>query len=109
MAAFFADENFSLDVVRQLRLLGHDVTTVADAKMFGADDPAILAFATSAGRAVLTLNRRHFIRLHLQGGTHAGLVVCTHDDPFALATRIHQAVQNLSSLTNRLLRINRPP
>jgi hypothetical protein len=31
-----------------------------------------LAFATSQGRAVVTCNRRHFIRLHRQTAGHEG-------------------------------------
>jgi hypothetical protein len=33
-----------------------------------------------AGRAVLTFNRRHLVRLHLFGAPHAGVISCTRDD-----------------------------
>jgi len=40
---------------------------------------------------VVPLNRRHFIRLHAEVSSHAGVIVCTHDDEvLALADRIHQ-------------------
>ena len=42
-------------------------------------DRQVLEFATTNGRAVVTLNRRHFVRLHLEHPTHAGIVVCTYD------------------------------
>ncbi|MCU0568853.1 MAG: DUF5615 family PIN-like protein [Oculatellaceae cyanobacterium Prado106] len=44
-----------------LRTFGHDVLTVQEAGNCGAPDVAVLAFATSEDRSVLTLNRRHFI------------------------------------------------
>ena len=68
-----------------------------------------LAFATAAGRAVLTFNRRHFIRLHAEVSSHAGIIVCTRDDDVvALANRIHQQLQGTPILLNQLLRVNRP-
>jgi hypothetical protein len=42
-------------------------------------DEPVLAFATAARRAVLTHNRRHFIRLHRRAPTHAGILVCTRE------------------------------
>jgi hypothetical protein len=40
---------------------------------------------------------------------HAGIIVCTKDDDaVALATRIHQAICNLPTLDNQLIRVNRP-
>jgi len=66
--------------------------------------------ATAAGRAVVTLNRRHFVRLHLERPNHRGIVVCTFDPDFgALARRIHDAVVPFPDLTGRLIRVNRSP
>src|SRR5437660_239626 len=92
MAFLYADENFRYSVVEQLRLLSHDVLTVREAGRQGGTDAQVLAFATQAGRAVLTFDRRDFIRLHLQSTAHAGIVVCTDDEAVALAVRIHVAV-----------------
>jgi predicted nuclease of predicted toxin-antitoxin system len=64
VAALYADEQFPLRVVEILRDLGHDVLTVQEAGNAGLPDEEVIAFATSQNRAVLTLNRRHFIRLH---------------------------------------------
>jgi len=67
-----------------------------------------LNFATSEGRAVLTLNRRHFIRLHRENGQHAGIIVCTVDADFiAQAERIHVAITERRSLKEELIRVNR--
>jgi len=109
MARFYADEDFDCPVVDKLRRLGHDVVTVQEAGRRSDPDTAVLAYATSQQRAVLTHNRRHFIRLHGQTASHAGIVVCTRvPDAAALAQRIHQAVTARTSLDNQLLRVNRP-
>ena len=64
-----ANENFPYAVVRQLRSLGHDTLTIAEAGNAGQriSDKAMLAYATQAKCAVLTINRRDFVRLHRQG------------------------------------------
>jgi hypothetical protein len=47
----------------------------------------------TTGRAVVTFNRRHFIRLHTEVPSHAGLIVRTRDDDVtALADRIHRLI-----------------
>ena len=112
MARLFADENFPLAVVEALRGLGHEVETALDAGRAnrGIRDADVLAYAHGEVRAVLTLNRRHFVRLHLEGRAHSGIVVCTRDDDFlALALRIHSALATLPNLTGQVVRISRPP
>jgi hypothetical protein len=112
MARLYADENFAYPVVDELRLLGHDVLTAQQAGQAqqAIPDPAVLAFAVAQGRAVLTFNRLHFIRLHRHAGPHAGIIVCSRDpDSAALAARIDEAIRAAGSLANQLLRINRPP
>ena len=111
MALLYADEDFSYPVVQCLRQLGHDLLTAYEAGQAGQGitDEAVLMFATAAGRAVVTFNRRHFIRLHSEVLSHAGIIVCTRDDDvLALATRIHQSLQRIPTLQGQLLRINRP-
>jgi predicted nuclease of predicted toxin-antitoxin system len=112
MARLYSNENFPFPVVEELRRLGHDVLTVQDtgkAKQNFSDE-AVLAFATAENRSVLTINRKHFIRLHLRGSEHAGIVVCTFDPEFTQqARRIHQALLELKNpLTGQLIRVNRP-
>jgi hypothetical protein len=111
MASFYANENFPRRTVEALRVLGHDVLTTQEAGNAGQaiPDEEVLSFATRAGRAVLTLNRRDFIRLHKRGVTHAGIIVCTEDmDTAGQAARVHDAVASLSSLAGQLVRVNRP-
>jgi hypothetical protein len=70
----------------------------------------VLARATSLGRAVITHNRRDYIRLHKASSQHAGIVVCTHDpDADALAQNIHDALSKLSDLSGLLVRVTRQP
>ena|SRR6266851_7618999 len=109
MAHLYADEDFDYRVVVELRQLGQNVLTVQEDGRSGADDPQVLARATAHGRAVVTFNRRDFLRLHRQTSTHPGIVICTRDDDVvALAARIHQAVSNAISLDNQLIRVYRP-
>jgi hypothetical protein len=111
MARLYSNENFPLPAVEKLRALGHDVLTIqetgkADQAM---PDDKVLEFAAAESRAVLTLNRRHFIRLHQENPKHAGIIVCTVDADFAgQAERIHQAIGGQSSLGGQLIRVNRP-
>jgi sugar phosphate isomerase/epimerase len=111
MTRLYADEDFSYPVIQRLRQLGHDILTAHEAGQAGQsiEDTAVLAFATAAGRAVLTFNRRHFIRLHFEVSSHPGIIVCTRDDDVeALADRIHHQLQRAPTLHDQLLRINRP-
>jgi hypothetical protein len=66
MARLYSNENFPLPVVERLRALGHDVLTIQETGKAdqALPDKEVLAFATREQRAVLTLNRLHFIRLH---------------------------------------------
>jgi predicted nuclease of predicted toxin-antitoxin system len=111
MARFYADEQYPYPVVECLRVLGHDVLTVQEAGNGNQriSDPDVLAFATQEGRAVLTQNRKDFIRLHQQQQEHAGIIACTNDrDWQALANRIDESVAQESALWGRLIRIVRP-
>ena len=111
MARLYANENFPFLVVAELRQLGHDIVTVAETGHANKaiPDAEILEFAVSNERAVLTLNRRHFVRLHAAWPNHNGIVVCTVDADFAgQARRIHEALTSHIDLSGILLRVNRP-
>ena len=112
MARLYANENFPLQVVEELRRLGHDVLTIQETGKAeqSLPDEEILAFASVQGRVVLTLNRKHFIHLHRSQPRHAGIIVCTFDPDFiAQAGRIHSAIASEVQLARRLIRVNRPP
>jgi len=112
MARLYSNENFPLPVVEELRRFGHDVLTIQEtgrANQALADE-AVLDFAWSEQRMVLTLNRRHFVRLHENRPDHSGVIVCTYDPDFAaLARRIHLVIEASSTAAGQLLRINRLP
>jgi hypothetical protein len=58
----------------------------------------------------LTINRKHFVRLHREQPQHAGILVCTFDaDVERQAQQIHKALEVQSTLAGQLLRVNRPP
>lgn len=104
----YADENFPLPVVEELRLLGHDVLTAQEDGRQATPDSGILARAHSLTRSGLTHNRRHFEHLHRQGTDHSGILSATReDDSFQLAHRIHAAL--LDEVASRwCVRVNRP-
>lgn len=112
MARLYSDEHFPLPVVEELRRLGHNVVTIQERGQANlrVPDDAVLAFAHGEGRALLTLNRWDFIRLHNQGNDHSGIIACTIDaDYLALAQRIHKAIETHAILSGQLLRIYRSP
>jgi hypothetical protein len=105
----YADEDFPLPAVEELRRLGHDVVTLQEDGRTARPDPDVLARAHALSRAVLTHNRRHYERLHRQGVAHSGILSATQDrDHMALAGRIDAALVGLSP-GRWCLRVNRPP
>jgi predicted nuclease of predicted toxin-antitoxin system len=111
MAALYANENFPFIVVEALRALGHDVLTSREAGNANQriPDQDVLAFAAQNQRAVLTINRDDFIRLHRLNPNHAGIIVCTQDSDLpGQSERIDHAIRGLESLSGQLVRVNRP-
>ncbi len=113
MALLYSNENFPKRVVEELRRLGHDVLTSYEAGRANQKipDDQVLAYATEQNRLVLTLNRLDFIRLHRETKvTHAGIIVCTHDDvdPMAFDARIDSALADTVNPAGELIRIVRP-
>ena len=112
MARLYSNENFPLPIVDELRKLGHDVLTIQETGKANQamSDEDVLAFANDKQRILLTLNRRHFIKLHNKRQPHAGILACTYDPDFlGFEKRIHNAIQAEDSLSQKVVRINRPP
>ncbi|XGB40198.1 MAG: DUF5615 family PIN-like protein [Cyanobacteria bacterium LVE1205-1] len=110
MANLYADEQFPLKATQHLRRLNHDVLTVQDADNAnqGIPDDEVLTFAAQQNRAVVTLNRRDFIRLHQQNVNHAGIIVCKDDrDKVQLVERIDPTIQSELPLTGKLVRVQK--
>ncbi len=111
MARLYADEQFPRSLSELLRTMGHDVLTVQEAgnANLGIPDEDVLAFAIADNRAVITLNRYDFIRLHRLNSEHCGIIVCTNDtDRQRLAIRISEAIASHESLQSKLIRVVRP-
>lgn len=111
MARLYADEQFPRIISELLRTMGHDVLTVQEAgnANLSIPDEDVLAFAIDDNRAVITLNRQDFIRLHRVSSQHFGIIVCTNDtDRPRMATRIDEAIASQEFLKGKLIRIVRP-
>jgi hypothetical protein len=108
----YTNENFPLPVVEYLREFGHDVLTSDDEGRANRSipDEEVLAFAKIEARILLTMNRKHFVRLHKLAPQHVGIVVCTFDPDFARqAQQIHTLLGTSSNFVGTLARVNRPP
>lgn len=110
MTKLYSNENFPLPAVEELRALGHDVITSFEAGQANrlVPDKEVLNYAKEQGRAVITLNRRDFIKLHRLAPRHAGIIVCSVDpDNSAMAGRIDESIREQNPLDNKLIRINK--
>ena len=85
MARLYSDENFPIPVIEALRQLGHNVLTIFEDDKANRQypDERVLADATMYRRAVLTINRKHFRRLHQLSPLHSGIILCTYNPNFA--------------------------
>jgi len=111
MPGLYADENFPLPVVEELRRLGLDVLTMYEDEKANQSltDEEVLSIARDKNRALLTANRRDFIQLHRRQLNHSGMIVCTFDPDFiGQAQRIANALRDRKSLENELIKIYRP-
>jgi uncharacterized protein with PIN domain len=108
----YANENFPVEVVTGLRLLGYDVLTTKDAGRAGQKipDEDVLAFAISEKRSVLTINRWDFKRLHQVDQNHSGIVICTENLDFESFIKQIDAelCKQKDSIDGQLIRIYRP-
>ena len=118
MVKLYSNENFPMDIIRQLRQLGYDVLTSYEAGQAnqGIPDEDVLTFATQNERAVITLNRDDFITLHSSGISHNGIIICKTDRDYVGQTQtLHAYLQGIESqshafaltLQNRLIRVKK--
>ena len=111
MTRFYANENFPLDLVKELRKYGYDVLTSRDAGQANQSisDENVLKFAQERDRVVITLNREDFITLHRESQEHSGIIICKEDrDYLGQADKIHEFIGNDNqSLKGRLIRIKK--
>lgn len=90
--------------------MGFEVVTLGELGLASRAlaDHLVLERAAADDRAVLTLNRKDFVRLHGTSPNHAGIIVCSLDLDFdGQAERIRAAVATRTSLVRELLRVHR--
>ncbi len=111
MVKLYANENFPLETVLILRQLGYDILTTHEAgkSNLKIPDEEVLDYAISEKRAIITVNRKDFIRLHRANVTHCGIIVCTKNDDFKFfAACIHQVLlQQPADVSDKLIRVYR--
>ncbi len=113
MVRLYVNENFPMRAIEELRRFGYDVLTTLEAGKAGQaiPDEDVLQFARDQQRVLVSLNRKHLIRLHRLHPDHAGIIVCTFDPDFAgLAQRIRATIEGIEGnvdLTGQLVRVNR--
>ncbi|MEX2555661.1 MAG: DUF5615 family PIN-like protein [Actinomycetota bacterium] len=114
------DENLPRRGAPLLADAGHDVDSVHDEGLDGADDPTVSEVATAAGRLVITLDRGFGDIQRYPPGAHAGILVLRIDDQSAAS--VNEALGALVASTdlsdlggcvavyrNGDLRVRRPP
>jgi len=69
------DENLPHDLKSLLRSYGHDVVDVPEEQLSGAEDPPVLAAATTEGRLLMTFDTDFADIRHYPVGSHGGIVV----------------------------------
>ena len=110
MARLYTNENIALQLVLELRSLGHDVLTSYEAGNANRsiDDADVLTFAIAESRILVTYNRLHFLRIHKhRQAPHAGIVLCSVDFDYAgQARQIHETIS--AALEDQLVRVNKP-
>jgi len=89
------DENLGLRWVAHLRDAGHDVDTVHDENLLGADDRTVLGAAVEAGRALVTLDLDFSNPLRFPPAVTAGIAVLRVSDRPGL-DEIDAVVQRLT-------------
>ncbi|HHV73184.1 MAG TPA: DUF5615 family PIN-like protein [Thermoanaerobacterium sp.] len=60
---FLLDENITPKVGEFLREYGHDVKTIITLRLFGLKDEEVLGLAYKEGRALITINGKHYVIL----------------------------------------------
>jgi hypothetical protein len=106
----FADVMFPIQIVRALRLLGYEVRTAQQHQGTSRPDQPltdeqILEAANDFRGAVLTLNDRHFVRLHFETHcTHKGIIICKHTSEYEKrAKEIDDIIKASTPLIGKLI------
>jgi hypothetical protein len=97
-------------IVDALRSRGVDLLTTLDAGMTRATDEEQLAFATSEGRAIYSLNVGHFCQLHAEflahGRDHSGILIIPRQR-YSVGEKVRRLMELIDSTSSQEMR-NRP-
>jgi hypothetical protein len=98
VAAFYLDHDVASDVGRLLREAGHDVVTVRELGTTRQGDEQHVLAAMQQGRLLVSLNRNHYMLLHLawqawsqawgSPSRHRGILLLPHALPSLTAAWI---------------------
>jgi hypothetical protein len=108
MFRFYANENLSFILVKELRDLEHDVLTSYEAGNANQriPDERVLAEATMNNRCVVTFNRDDFLQLHRSGIEHSGIIIFKDDrDRLNQVLTLQKYLITQQTLQNRLIRV----
>ncbi|MGF1646581.1 MAG: DUF5615 family PIN-like protein [Kineosporiaceae bacterium] len=97
------DENLPVSAVPLLAQNGHDVDTVADEGLTGAEDGAVLQAATADDRLLITLDRGLGDVRAYPPGTHGGVLVLRLDQQAPRA--VHEVLTEILGAVD-LLRLS---
>lgn len=88
-------------LVRALKARYIDVLTANESGRTGLSDEEQLAYAAQSGRTLLTFNRRHFVKLHIEyleeGRHHAGIIVSDQHEIGILIRRLLRLIDARSA------------
>jgi hypothetical protein len=103
MAKLYLDEDCSDKRLKKALIkLGYDVQTTLEADNIGKDDKTQLIYAVSQNRAIVTHNRKDFIRIHKETPNHSGIIVCTQNpNNQQLAEKINAKINKKYRATNK--------
>ena len=95
------DEHVWEGLSERLSARGYDVLHVTHTPHRGMDDEALLSFAASEGRALLTYNIRHFVpiavRWYEANDQHAGIILSSQLLPGELMRRVEDLLSTLGA------------
>jgi hypothetical protein len=109
----YLDEDVHPYIAAALRLRGREALTTEEAGRRGRGDPDQISFATSQEYTILTYNSNDYPRLHYDilvngGGTHAGIILATQEDPRRNIRALFNLLNILSAeeIRNQLVYLN---
>jgi hypothetical protein len=106
------NENLSDEIARRLRAAGVDAVSSHETGMDTQDDYAQMQFAVLQNRALVTINKKDFIRIHAQykanGWQHWGIILTKDVDVVVIHRRLLKLVGALQAdeLKNKVLRLH---